>query len=441
MAAALRVKGLRVKDLRSELQKRGLEKNGVKSTLVARLEKAIQLENMQTRDDNAKKEDSVLLSDAHRSAPNTTGKASANLLQQILDAVHGIDARLRSLEKKMTDQVSFITEHIGTQNDNLRRVDEERKSLQKVTELLTNTADLDEGKATTSPMSHVPNIPTENRFEILSESEADNTTQSYDEQIADYRKRHRTRKAERFDVIVAGDSMLRPIDGSRLSRRKKVGCQPHPGARVEHISPVNVCNSLRSEGEAIIHAGTNNGMEGPRSVHDKIVSWCDAVFSTGRRAAISGIIHRRWETPYERKRIDTLNRHLQTTAEERGWRFIDNSNVGERHLSADGVHLNKSGQRVFAGNLSRYINGYQRYPRRHEHMDQRKQDDWMPRSYAETCAVEESTTPRGSQQGFNMEFQRSRRKTSSHQPMRGQHSGQWQDYLQFVRRVTSTGSH
>jgi len=39
-----RVRGLKVKELRAELQKRGLEKSGVKATLVARLQKAIELE-------------------------------------------------------------------------------------------------------------------------------------------------------------------------------------------------------------------------------------------------------------------------------------------------------------------------------------------------------------------------------------------------------------
>ena len=126
-----------------------------------------------------------------------------------------------------------------------------------------------------------------------------------------------------------------------------------------------------------------------------------------------------------------LNYRLKTTADERGWGFIDNSNVGERHLGVDGVHLNKSGQSVFAGNLCRHINQHQRQSRQSEHLNQRREDystplhqrhsnqhlnqrrdEWnppmqqpsQPRSYAETVAGESTTpsTARGVQQDFNM---------------------------------------
>ena len=420
-------------------------------------------------------------------------------LARLLDAIRGIDDRLNTLERKMSDQISIITEHIESQNNTFRRVNEERQSLQKITELLSNAeADMKNDKAkpqTEQNRIHVPAVSTHNRFEIFTE-EADikNPSQSCAEQIAEYRQRQRTQDIKQYDVIVAGDSMLKHIDSRRLSRGRNVKCHSLPGAKVEQVSPSSVCESLKSQGEAIIHAGTNNCMEGPRSVHDKIVSLCEAVCSTGRRACISGIIHRRWETPYERKRIDTLNYRLKTTADERGWGFIDNSNVGERHLGVDGVHLNKLGQSVFAGNLCRHINRHQRHSMQREHLNQRRdewntplhqrpsrqrehlnqrreegntplhqrhssqrehlnqrRDEWnppmhqpsQPRSYAETVAGESTTssTARGVQQDFNMEFRRSRIKPSSHPPVRSQNPSQWQDYLQFVRKVTSAGSH
>ena len=58
--------------------------------------------------------------------------------------------------------------------------------------------------------------------------------------------------------------MLKHIDSSRLSRGRNVKCHSLPGAKVEQVSPSSVCESLKSQGKAIIHAGINNCMEGPR---------------------------------------------------------------------------------------------------------------------------------------------------------------------------------
>ena len=392
----------------------------------------------------------------------------------------------------------------------------ERQNLQKIAEILANTCNTSavntESKRptarSTTEQRHIPTIPTENRFDVLADQidATGSSSPSYEDQILNYRQSHRSREDKLYDVVVVGDSMLKHIDGQRLSRRKKVACKSQPGAKVEHLSPQDICASLKEEGEATIHAGTNNGMEGPGSVHSKIVTLSDTIVASGRRVCISGIIHRRWESAYDRRRVDTLNNHIHETAAKRGWGFIDNTNVGERFLSGDGVHVNKSGEKVLAGNLSRYINRRLHQlsdTRRKDHPVQHRQDirngssrsmdqptqptaeaglqpnstgetkqrncnqefrstpksrrvgysptpmhqPSQPRSYAETAAAAAeggtttSSSARGVQQDFNMEFRRSRIKPSSHSAARGQNPSQWQDYLQYVRKVMNAGSH
>ena len=259
----------------------------------------------------------------------------------------------------MNDQLSMMTGHIELQNDTIRRVDEERQSLVKITELLAKSDEKvqDALPEPSSNIIYMPTVTTRNRFEILAD-EDDTPGPNDDEQPRPHTPSHlhQTNDCGQYDVIVAGDSMLRHIEGRRLSRRRKVKCHAKPGARVEHILHTNICNDLRREGEAIIHVGTNNQMEDARSVHDKIKALSEAITSTGRTVCISGIIHRRWETRYERQRVETLNSYLRSTATNKEWGYIDHSNIGDRHLGVDGVHLNKSGQSVFAGNISRHIN-------------------------------------------------------------------------------------
>ena len=436
------------KELRSELQKRGLEKNGVKATLVARLSKALELENAnQPYIANIKDVSAEASNSSEVNMLNKTGNGNEStgcqiLLKQILNAITGFDERLKSLENKFSDQISIITEHIDTQNVNYRHVEEERRNLQKISELLSNNNVENSNGASSKPESNTPqpskeryvaNIPMSNRFDAIGTAEkqpSPTSALSMDDQLEEYRERRRAdhdeaRQDTLCDVIVAGDSMLRNIMGKRLSRVRKVTCQPNPGAKVEHLSPARICNLVKRGGEVIVHAGTNNSMEGPKSVHDKLISLGERVRGAGRQVSISNVIHRRWETPFERKWVDAINHHLQTTARERGWGYIDNSNIDERHLGVDGVHLTKSGQAAFAGNLARYIN-------RHRWSNVQAVRSTQQPTYAE-AASGRSVTPRV-QQDFNQDLSRARLKSPHHQPM--EDPEQWQNYLRLVREVT-----
>ena len=63
------------------------------------------------------------------------------------------------------------------------------------------------------------------------------------------------------------------------------------------------------------------------------------------------------------------NRYLKEAAHQRDWGFIDNANISYRHLSHDGIHLNRSGQAALATNFLSYL-----YPRSRKPADSIKQD-------------------------------------------------------------------
>ena len=116
---------------------------------------------------------------------------------------------------------------------------------------------------------------------------------------------------------------------------------------------------LKVGGELIIHAGTNNTTENPGSVSAQIAALCESVVAEGFDVPISSIIHRRWETTVERRRVDAINNLLEIAAQQNSWGYISNDNIKEQHLGHDGVHLSRSGVRFLAANLSRHISrGY-----------------------------------------------------------------------------------
>ena len=154
--------------------------------------------------------------------------------------------------------------------------------------------------------------------------------------------------------------------------------------------------------------------------------------------------------------MQSINVKLRQTAQLRDWGFIDNSNISDMHLGRDGVHLNKAGLTVFAGNISRQINANLkkeeqrlhtsarqkqtisgrdeedlqtfatfRQGQRRERMGPYREENFVNgRSYAEVAT--------GKQPGFNMVVSRARLKNRPSIDQR-----EWQVYLGYVRRVTS----
>ncbi|XP_071480803.1 uncharacterized protein [Diadema antillarum] len=170
----------------------------------------------------------------------------------------------------------------------------------------------------------------------------------------DNRQRHVT---ELPDVVIVGDSMIKHIDGRLLSRRRKVFCHPHPGAKVADISAKKVTEGVKAKGDVILHIGSNNVSHGngSTSTADDITALADGISNEGCEVALSSIVHRRWESAHQRRLVDRVNERLHTAARERSWGFIDNSSIGDRHLGRDGVHINKAGQAVLASNMRNFI--------------------------------------------------------------------------------------
>ena len=183
-----------------------------------------------------------------------------------------------------------------------------------------------------------------------------------------------------------------------------------------------VTEGVKTKGDVILHVGTNDLSkdEGSTYTADDIISLADVISANGCEVGLSSIIHRRWESAHQRRRVDGVNERLKRAALERRWGFIDNE-IGDRHLGRDGVHINKAGQAVLASNLRRFIERPREQPTRDRQ-----------RSYAEV--VRGSST-----QDFEMIPPRGRLKSIPAHPWLPLTKAQ-QGWHEHLRLVTATCS-
>ena len=211
--------------------------------------------------------------------------------------------------------------------------------------------------------------------------------QTYETQITQYRNKHKklsTTKSNRSvsvkkqptpthkhthdhatnaaDVLVIGDSIIKYIQPGRLSRKRRVICRTMRGAHIEDVAQrAKDTASKHSVSEVIVHVGTNNTSDDPDTIAAKITSLCDTLQPTP--VTISSIIHRKYQSLPERKKVDDSNILLKSIATRKHWKFIDN-NIKTDHLSTDGVHLNSVGVSILAKNLINHIAGPSQSSRR-----------------------------------------------------------------------------
>ena len=102
--------------------------------------------------------------------------------------------------------------------------------------------------------------------------------------------------------------------------------------------------------------GANNINNGKQSAKEIFKEIMDLVIKChnhgGNDVFISGITF----SPYHQSKITELNELLKANASTYNYSFIDNSDIGERHLWKDKLHLNKQGTINLACNFLDFLN-------------------------------------------------------------------------------------
>ena len=165
--------------------------------------------------------------------------------------------------------------------------------------------------------------------------------------------RTQPRKEQAF---IIGDSMVKDLEGHKMSRRKNVTVHSTSGADSaafkHYIKPV----IAKRPKEIVIHCGTND-MENPNI--DTITNIKDIIEEIARNApetiiAISSIISR-YDKPHLNGKIKELNKEIRQLCINLGAAFINNDNIGSQNLNGSRLHLNKSGNIAFARNMISFL--------------------------------------------------------------------------------------
>ena len=105
-----------------------------------------------------------------------------------------------------------------------------------------------------------------------------NTT--FNQQIHDYRAKQTSKfkkgSANSIHVTLLGDSMVKRINGQKLSQSKVITVISRPGATIEDLSTKIMDGSIRlPTSELIIHVGTNNNQDDAETISKKLESLCE----------------------------------------------------------------------------------------------------------------------------------------------------------------------
>ena len=155
-------------------------------------------------------------------------------------------------------------------------------------------------------------------------------------------------------VIVAGDSMLRDINGWMMSRSNKVKVHSFSGANTSDMTHFLQPLMKKKPDHVLIHIGTNDLCDtllSPDDIARNVVNLVKSVTSEGIKCSVSSLIQRNDELWEKGQKVNVaLKRILPDQCS-----FIDNSNINTSHLNRSGLHLNKRGSAALALNFINFI--------------------------------------------------------------------------------------
>ena len=159
-------------------------------------------------------------------------------------------------------------------------------------------------------------------------------------------------------VMIAGDSVLKHLQGHKISRNSRVKVSSFPGCTTEDMHDFIKPLLRKNPDDIILHVGTNSlrSCDTPRACADEIIDLATIVSrESPAKIALSSLVCRSDDEDLAYK-IAEVNTTLKDCCTRKSWGFIDHSNISpSNHLNRSGLHLNKSGTSRLARNFINYL--------------------------------------------------------------------------------------
>ena len=168
---------------------------------------------------------------------------------------------------------------------------------------------------------------------------------------------NKMRGKDQKKVFIIGDSMIKNITGTGISREKIIKMRLHPGA-----TTIDICDYIKLElrqkpDVVIVHCGTNdipNNINTVKKIKKLVKEIEENNHENIPQVVIFNIIKRNDQDCNEE--IQSVNDKLQRFCTSKGLSFNDNNNIVKSCLNKDKLHLNRRGSSFLANNFKRFVN-------------------------------------------------------------------------------------
>ena len=168
---------------------------------------------------------------------------------------------------------------------------------------------------------------------------------------------NKTHGKDQKKVFIIGDSMIKNITDTGISRENIRKIRPHPGATTidiyDYIKP-----ELRQKPDVVIvHCRTNdirNNINTVKKIKRLVKEIEENNHENIPQVVIFNIIKRN-DQDYNEE-IQSINDKLQRFCTSKGLSFIDNNNIDKSCLNKDKLYLNRRGSSFLANNFKRFVN-------------------------------------------------------------------------------------
>ena len=287
--------------------------------------------------------------------PNPTLDRLLNEFQQLRSEVEAIKQGISNPNPTTNDREQYLLCEITVLKRLVDKLEGKKASLVTALHLLM------EDKKTTSPTVKKP-LDERPRPILSTDSSSKNKRHDMDTPSADPDSHWHTQRKKKSNakhdkqtrkIIIAGDSIVKNIQGHKMAKHHRVTAKSFTGATVadmaDYVKPI-----LREKpNEIIVHVGTNDLKDhDPRQVANEILNLANTIVGECMKVSISSLTCR---NDFVNAKVGKVNKLLLSICHENEWSYIAHTNITSEDLLRGGLHLSGQGTKELAANFIKHI--------------------------------------------------------------------------------------